>query len=112
MPKVQSKSCRIYNLTELELTDFSVKYLERPLHGTIKAVSNENGTLEFYIPNAGYAGNDRYVAEVAVKGVKFRVVGYIRPSSDVMSPFAVCRKTGLPGAAWKISHATQRVPDR
>lgn len=98
------------NLTELELTDFSVKYLEQPLHGSIKSVAGKGAVNDFYVPNAGYAGNDRYVAEVAVKGIKFKVVGYIRPSSDVMSPFAVCRRTGLPGAAWKISDAMDANP--
>ncbi len=60
-----------------------------------------------YIPNAGYTGNDRYVAEVTIKGVKFRVAGYLRPSNDVMSSYdEICRRMGLPSSAWKISDAT------
>jgi len=93
-------------LTELKPTDYSVKYIGLPRNGTIKTITNETGTLDFYVPNAGYAGNDRYVAEVTVKGIKFRVAGYIRPSSDVVSGIdIVCRRLGLPSSAWKISDA-------
>jgi len=91
------------HLRELELTDFSVRYVEQPSHGSIKSISGKGAINDFYVPNEGYAGNDRYVAEVTVKGVKFKVTGFLRPSSDVMSDYNdLCRRLGLPGAAWKI----------
>ncbi|TXT36473.1 MAG: hypothetical protein FD135_4271 [Comamonadaceae bacterium] len=95
------------HLTELKPTDYLVTYVEQPQHGVIKSVSREGGVVDLYIPNAGYAGNDRYVAEVTLKGVKFRVAGYIRPSNDVISGYDdLCRRLGLPSSAWKISDAT------
>lgn len=91
------------HLPELKPTDYAVKYLKQPRHGTIKAISDENGTLDFYVPHAGYAGNDGYVAEVIAAGVKFKVVGYIRSSSDATSGYNdLCRRLGLPGIAWGI----------
>ncbi|MFZ2973541.1 MAG: hypothetical protein WA049_12945 [Ferribacterium limneticum] len=88
-------------------TDYSVKFIVQPQNGVIKNVSDENGTRDLYIPNPGYTGNDRYVAEVTLKGVKFRVAGYIRPSNDVMSGYdELCHRLGLPSSAWKISDAT------
>ena len=88
---------------KIKPTDYSVKYLELPQHGNIKSISGEDGLHEVYVPNFGYAGNDRYIAEVTVKGVKFKVIGFIRPSSDVMSGYDdICRRLGLPSAAWKI----------
>lgn len=92
------------HLAELKATDYSVKYVELPQHGTVKSVTQDGWLVDYYIPTNGYAGNDRYVAEVTVKGVKFKVAGYIRPSSDVMSDYVdICRRLGLPGASWKIS---------
>lgn len=98
-------------LTELKPTDYSVKYIVQPRYGVIKSVASEyaepTGARVVYVPNKGFSGNDRYVAEVIVKGIKFRVAGYIRPSSDVMSDYnTICRRLGLPGTAWKTSHAT------
>ena len=84
--------------------EYSVKYVGQPQNGVIRTVTDENGTHDLYIPNAGYTGNDRYVAAVTLKGVKFRVAGYIRPSNDVMSDYDdLCRRLGLPGSAWRIS---------
>ena len=88
---------------ELKHTDYFVKYIGLPQHGTIKTSAYKTGTLDFYVPNEGYTGNDRYVAEVIAKGIKFRVAGYIRPSADVVSDMdKVYRRLGLPSAAWKI----------
>lgn len=98
-------------LTELKPTDYFVKYIKQPRFGVIESVSREEGVIDLYVPNKGYAGNDRYVAEVTLKGVKFRVAGYIRPSSDVMSGYDdLCRRLGLPSSAWKISNATASNP--
>lgn len=91
------------HLKELNPADYSVKYLVQPRNGVIEFLTREGGTADLYIPNAGYSGNDRYVANVTIRGVEFKVTGYIRPSSDVMSDFdTLCRRLGLPGSAWKI----------
>lgn len=94
-------------LAELKATDYSVKYVELPRHGAVKSVTQDGWLVDYYIPTNGYAGNDRYVAEVTVKGVKFRVAGYLRPSSDVMSDYVdTCRRLGLPSVAWRIADAS------
>ena len=91
------------HLMELRPADYSVKYIMQPQYGVIKPVSNKGWTRDLYIPNAGYSGKDRYVAEVTLKGIKFRVAGYIRPSADVMSDYdTLCRRLGLPSSAWGI----------
>lgn len=88
---------------------YSVKYVQQPKYGVIKSVPRDGGMVDLYIANEGYAGNDRYVAEVTMKGVKFRVNGYIRPSNDVMSGYdELCRRLGLPSSAWGISGSTKR----
>ncbi|OQA31441.1 MAG: hypothetical protein BWY57_02354 [Betaproteobacteria bacterium ADurb.Bin341] len=93
-------------LKDSKPSDYSVKYIGQPQNGVIKTVSDENGTRDLYIPNAGFTGKDRYVAEVILKGVKFRIAGYIRPSNDVMSDYDdLCHRLGLPGSAWRISAA-------
>jgi len=95
------------NLRDSKPDEYSVKYIGQSQNGMIKTISDENGMRDLYIPNLGYTGNDRYVAEVTLNGVKFRVAGYIRPSNDVMSGYDdLCRRMGLPGSDWKIFAAT------
>ena len=94
-------------MIEPKRADYSVKYIEQPRNGVIKSVSRDGEIRFLYVPNKGYTGNDRYVAEVTLKGIKFKVTGFLRPSSDVMSDYdKVCRRLGLPGSTWKLSDAT------
>ena len=95
------------HLVDIKPTDYTVKYIEQPRYGVIKSITKEGWTHELYMPNEGYAGNDRYVAEVTLKDTKFKITGFLRPSADVMSGYDdLCRRLGLPSAAWKISDAT------
>ncbi len=91
------------HLKKLKSTDYSVTYLTQPRYGAIQSMVREGGPVDLYIPNTGFAGHDRYVAEVLINGVRFTVSGYIRPSADVASDFdTLCRRLGLPSIAWKI----------
>jgi hypothetical protein len=97
-------------LQELKPDDYSVKYIEQPKNGIINSVVEEGWLRDYYVPLNGFKGNDRYVAEVTVKGVKFKVVGYIRPSADIMSVYDdLCRGLGLPSSAWKIADAADKT---
>jgi hypothetical protein len=96
-------------LMELKPADYSVKYVKQPEYGVIESVSRDGEIRHFYVPSKGYKGNDRYVAEVSLKGIKFKVTGFLRPSADVRSDSDhICRRLGLPGAVWEISGATDQ----
>lgn len=83
-----------------------VHFVRRPQHGTIR---DANGLLLF-VPRVGFAGSDRYEAEVRMQGHVIKVKGEIRPSSNVLEDFKVlCRRLGLPGVAWKLSLAPRSV---
>lgn len=103
-------------LQELKPGDYSLKYVEQPKNGIIRSeepLTQDSWPLDYYVPLNGFKGNDRYVAEVTVKGLKFKVVGYIRPSADIMSGYSVvCHRLGLPSTAWKIADAADKTQRR
>jgi hypothetical protein len=92
------------HLIDSNIQGYSLKFTQQPQYGQIKRLLQDGSWFDLYSPNAGYRGNDKYVAEVAINGIKFKVIGFLRASSDVMTGFDdPCRKLGLPSAAWKIS---------